>query len=103
MAFAATTNEFNNYGRQPSPILLDKVSTVCRRLTERRPGALLLFKMPRVPWPHHLAVYTDTGTMIHAEAVRVKAVVEQTYGRPWSRMLHSIWALPGIEYPEDAP
>ncbi len=101
MAFASIMSS-PNYGRLPSPMMLEKVSSACRRLNELRPGALLLFKPPRVPYPHHLAIYTDTGTMIHSEAVRAKAVVEQTYGRPWSRLLHSIWAIPGVEYPEDA-
>lgn len=90
-----------SYGREPSPVMLEQVSQHCRRLKALRPAALLMFKLPRARFPHHLAIYTDTGTMIHAEAVRTHAVVEQTFGRPWTRFHHSTWALPGVEYPED--
>jgi len=94
-------NDNVSYGREPSPFLLDATQRTCRRLRELRAGAVLLFKMPRAEHPHHFALYTDKGTIIHAESIRTKQVVEQTFGRPWTRFLHSIWAIPGVDYPED--
>jgi cell wall-associated NlpC family hydrolase len=87
-----------DYGRSPSPALMKLVQQHCRRLPALCPGALLVFKTPISRYPHHFAIYTDTGTMIHADGAQKQAVIEQTFGRPWSRALHSIWALPGVEY-----
>lgn len=88
-----------NYSREPSPWLINLVAKNCRRLTDPIPGSLLVFRIGRARFPHHFAIYTDTGTMIHADGGQKKAVIEQTLGRPWTRWLHSIWALPGVEYP----
>lgn len=90
------------YSRAPQPILLELVEKSCRRISQLRPGAFLLFSMRKAKPPHHSAIYTDTGTMIHADGVTKHAVIEQTFGFPMKRFLHSVWALPGVEYPEDA-
>jgi len=91
-----------SYGREPSPLLLEATNRSCRRLQTLRPGALLLFKMRGAKYPHHTAIYTDTRTFIHADGARKNVVIEQTLGAPWTRFLHSIWAVPGVAYPEDA-
>lgn len=88
-----------DYGREATPRMLEDLTQACQRLRALVPGALLLFKMPRTAHPHHMGILTDTGTFIHADAVRAMTVIEQTYGRPWTRFLHSIWAVPGVEYP----
>jgi cell wall-associated NlpC family hydrolase len=87
-----------SYGKEPSPDLLEIVQCKCEPLREPIPGAVLLFKMPKAKYPHHFALYTESGTIIHAEAMRTKRVVEQTYGSPWSKWLHSIWKVPGVRY-----
>lgn len=87
-----------SYGRAPSPALLEATRRTCKQLREPIPGAALLFKMPKAVYPHHFALFTDKGTIIHAEAARSKNVVEQTYGQTWSRWLHSVWAVPGVKY-----
>jgi cell wall-associated NlpC family hydrolase len=87
-----------SYGRAPTPFLLQATQLVCKRLGEPVPGAALLFQMPKAEHPHHFALYTDKGTIIHAEAARKKQVVEQTFGRPWKTWLHSTWAIPGVKY-----
>ena len=87
-----------SYSREPSPMLLEQTARICRRLERPVPGCVLLLKMPQAQHPHHLAIYTADGTIIHAEALRAKRVVEHTYGAPWTRFLHSVWALPGVDY-----
>ncbi len=101
MARIAVTDA-RNYGNAPTPAMLDEVTRSCRRLSLLTPGALLMFKMPRARYPYHLGIYTDKNTFVHAEAIRKHAVIEQTFGRPWTRLLHSIWAIPGVEYAKDA-
>jgi len=91
------------YGREPSPFLLEATARSCRRLRTLRPGALLLFKMRGAKYPHHTAIYTDTGTFIHADGASKNMVIEQTLGAPWTRWLNSIWAIPGVAYSEDVP
>lgn len=88
----------NSYARNPSKALLEVTKATCKQVAEPIVGAALLFQLPGASDPHHFALYTEKDTIIHAEAVRAKCVVEQTYGKPWSRWLHSVWLIPGIEY-----
>lgn len=60
------------------------------------PGALLLIKWERVPYPSHVALYTGE-TIIHA-ARQNKGVIEHRYAEPWVSRTVSAWKLPGVRY-----
>jgi cell wall-associated NlpC family hydrolase len=61
-------------------------------------GALVLFQYPKAPHPQHFAILADSGrTMIHAHQP-MKKVVEHGFRPPWTRWVHSVYRIPGIEY-----
>lgn len=86
-----------DYSRSASPFLLQTVMRACKRVSEPVPGALMLFRWLSVPHPHHCAIYTDHGTMIHA-MLRLRRVREHAYDQPWTNRLDSLWLLPGVIY-----
>lgn len=91
-------DETLDYARASTPVLINHLISKGTRLPSLVPAAALLFKMPGAKYPQHFALYTEKHTMIHAEAFRMKSVVENAYGAPWTRILHSMWAVPGVDY-----
>lgn len=84
-----------NYARDPQARLLNGMTDLCRTI-DLEPAALVLFQFPQSKFPSHAAIYTGES-IIHAFA-RVGKVVETTYGQPWLRLAHSVWALPLVVY-----
>lgn len=97
-SLTAVDLSYTAYGREPSPTLYEAVKKVCVGIPEPVPGCGLLMQMRGAKWPHHWGIYTEKGTFVHAESIRKKAVVEQTFGRPWTTFLHSCWKIPGVKY-----
>lgn len=87
-----------DYGLKAMPDLLDGHQQWCRPTTERHAGAAALFQFDRDPYPRHVAILTDNGGMIHANAAQ-GCVVEHGLRAQWARWLHSVWLLPGVQYP----
>jgi cell wall-associated NlpC family hydrolase len=86
------------YSRIPTDAsLYNAVAKVCKRIVIKQAGCAILFKFPGVDNPQHFAIYTERGTIIHANAQHGK-VVEQTFGAPWTRLVHSLWLIPGVKY-----
>jgi cell wall-associated NlpC family hydrolase len=86
-----------DYSRQPDMELYQATAQFCTRTTVLKPGCAMLFKMYGARYPQHFALYTERGTIIHSNTI-VGSVVENTYGAPWTRLLHSMWLLPGVIY-----
>lgn len=84
-----------NYGRNPQALLIEGLTNLCRNI-ELEPAALILFQFPQAKFPSHAAIYTGES-IIHAFE-RVGKVVETSYGQPWLRLTHSVWALPLVVY-----
>jgi cell wall-associated NlpC family hydrolase len=84
-----------NYSRDPQAQLLDSLTDLCRTI-ELEPAALVIFQFADAKFPSHAALYTGES-IIHAFA-RVGRVVETSYGQPWPKLAHSIWALPLVVY-----
>lgn len=88
------------YSRRPQRELFALVERHCRRTQVLHPGCLLLFRFPGDEYARHFGIYTDAGTMIHAECKTRKAVIEHGYRSQWVSWTHSRWLIPGLEYPE---
>jgi len=87
-----------NYGRKPDPALLAIVERYCQRIDRPIPACLLFFQFRGDRAPRHFGIYTERGTVIHAESKARGQVVEHGYRAHWVRWTHSIWLLPGVEY-----
>jgi len=83
------------YAATASPKPTAAANSLARRVRSPLPGDLLVFRLTAAVEPEHIAIYTDTATFIHADAIGGK-VVETVMGQPWVRQLHSCWALPGV-------
>lgn len=68
----------------------------CTRLPEPVPGCVIVMKWERSLM--HLAIYTDTDTLIHV-LERHNAVIEHGFRGMWrTRYAQGAWALPGVRY-----
>ena len=98
-AFNALPEGFddNNYPRAPlCDQIEERLSQFCKRLTEPVPGCLIALKFARTVT--HVAILTDTDTLIHA-LERHEAVVEHGFRGMWrTRYYGGAWALPGVAY-----
>lgn len=87
----------HSYGVLPSPELLERVQRYCTPIEKEIPGCLLFFSFPGDRHPRHFAIYTASGTMIHATSGEGR-VVEHGYRGHWLRWTRSKWLLPGVAY-----
>lgn len=89
--------EIRDYPRQPFQGELEqRLMTHCRRLPEPVPGALIAIQWQRSL--AHVALYTDTDTLIHAFERRGQ-VIEHGFRGMWrTRYATGAWALPGVRY-----
>lgn len=65
------------------------------RITAPMPACMIVISFPGRP-AAHFALYTERQTIIHAH--NLHGVVEHGYRHPWTKMVHSIWRLPGVNY-----
>jgi cell wall-associated NlpC family hydrolase len=86
------------YSRHPDPQLYDTVQRYCTRIESPVPGCLLFFKFDADKHPRHFGIYTEQGTMIHAECKTRMQVVEHGHRAHWDRWTHGAWLLPGVSY-----
>lgn len=92
--------EATGYNLTPTPAALEYCRRYGKMIPAPIPGCVMLFRIKGAKHPYHVAIYTELNTMIHAENYRTQTVVENAYGAPWSRWLHSCWAMPDVLYPE---
>lgn len=85
------------YGRQASPELIQAIEAHLEPAPGRIPGALGLFRFYGEQWPRHVGLITENGNVIHCNA-KHGGVMEHGLRAQWSRWLHSVWLLPGIDY-----
>lgn len=86
------------YSRRPDPRLFDLVQKNCERIEAPLVGSLLFFKFSSDKYARHFGIYTERGTVIHAEMKVHKAVIEHGYRMQWVRWTDSVWKLPGVLY-----
>lgn len=91
-------NPPRTYSRNPDPKLYELVHQICKKTEEVSPGCLLFFKFEADKHPRHFGIYTESGTVIHAESVTRRMVIEHGYRAHWKRWTHSAWRLPGVIY-----
>ena len=86
-----------NYPRQPLSSEIEHCLTRhCTKLPAARPGCLVALRMQRTIM--HVALLTDTETMIHALEKHGK-VIEHGFRGMWkTRYAAGYWALPGVRY-----
>lgn len=89
--------EIADYPRQPFQGQLERrLVAHCTALPEPVPGGLIALK-----WRQslaHVAIYTDTDTLIHS-LDRHQAVVEHGFRGMWrTKFAVGTWALPGVRY-----
>jgi cell wall-associated NlpC family hydrolase len=87
-----------NYGRDPDPRLFALVEQQCTRISAPVAGCLLFFQFDSDKHPRHFGLFTDAGTVIHAESKTRRQVVEHGHRAHWARWTHSLWLLPGVRY-----
>ena len=89
-----------NYPRTPQQNDLERgLLRYCTRLPAVVPGALIAIKWQKAI--AHLAIYTDTDTLIHAyeRQGRTSGVIEHGFRGMWrERLFAGAWALPGVRY-----
>jgi len=89
-----------NYGRMPSPALIEQVQEHMRAAPELAhdpiAGTMLVIAWRSNPLPSHVAIFTGT-TIVHAYEAAGK-VVEHGYTSVWHRITHSVWKFPGVSY-----
>lgn len=89
------------YSREAAPDLLREVSLVCKPvpLELRVPGSMVCFRFPGERWPRHVALLTESETIVHSEMRKRAQVLEHGYRAQWvTTWTDSIWLLPGIDY-----
>lgn len=94
----AGVRDRRNYTREPSAEMAKTIEATCERIEIPVAGCLLLFKFPRDPWPRHVAIYTDAGTMIHAECRTRKQVIEHGWRMHWVDWTVGAFLMPGVKY-----
>jgi cell wall-associated NlpC family hydrolase len=89
--------EATDYPRLPyRDQLLQGILRHCNPVPAPIPGCLVAIKWRRTL--AHVAIYSNTGTLIHA-LQRNGAVVEHGFRGRWlSRLVVGSWALPGVSY-----
>lgn len=87
-----------SYARSPSEAdLKQHLAQFCTPLPQPVPGALIALAVRSTVT--HVAIYTDTDTLIHP-LERQGAVVEHGFRGMWrTRFATGSWALPGVRYP----
>ena len=86
------------YSRNADPKLYELVHRACTQTSALVPGCLLFFRFDSDRHPRHFGIYTDEGTVIHAESRLRRQVIEHGRRAQWSRWTHSLWLLPGVRY-----
>ena len=92
------TFDFRNYSRNPGDILEQEVNKHCQPLPELIEGALVLFKIDRVP--QHCGIitnYRNDWGLIHAYE-NVGQVREHRLIKWWKDKIVGIYTLPNVEY-----
>ena len=85
-----------DYPRQPTTDLERRFLPSCTPLPDYVPGCAIVIKWQRSLM--HIALYTDTDTLIHVME-RNKAVVEHGFRGMWrERFAQGSYALPGVRY-----
>lgn len=89
--------EILDYPRQPHHDILERrLIAHCTRLPHAVPGCLIAIRWHRTL--AHVALYTDTDTLIHALEHRAR-VIEHGFRGMWrTRFAQGAWALPGVRY-----
>jgi NlpC/P60 family putative phage cell wall peptidase len=89
--------EYSDYGQLPHKGL---IRALCdrhlERIDEAEPGCVLLIAfLPGPGQEQHLAIMTDTGTIVHAYA-NVGACVEHRYSKAWQARVRQFYRYPGV-------
>ena len=81
-----------NYSRKPDHAeMRDGLLAHMRTVPHAAPGDVLWLWWQRNAYPTHLAVVSDTGTIIHVDSVGPKKVVEHTQPVTWQpRIVHRL-------------
>jgi len=90
------TVDYTQYSREPDgKILQEKLNTYLHRkiIIDFSPGDILL--MIDTKMPCHVAVYTDKGTIIHANS-KLGKVVEHRLSEDWRRKIRGVYTFPGV-------
>jgi cell wall-associated NlpC family hydrolase len=89
--------EIRDYSRRPHHGNLEqRLVAHCTPLPDYVPGCLVAIRWERTL--AHVAIYTDTDTLIHA-LERHEQVIEHGFRGMWrSRYATGSWALPGVRY-----
>lgn len=85
------------YSRDPSPQSLTTLAAHCTRIYAPVPGCVFYFRFPLEKLPRHFGIYTG-DSVIHAEAMLRKQVIEHGYRAQWLKWTHSMWLVPGVDY-----
>jgi cell wall-associated NlpC family hydrolase len=91
--------ELTNYSRFPHQNELEpRILEYCKSLKDVTPGCLVALSRHRTL--AHVAIYTDTDTIIHAfERAPHASVIEHGFRGMWRRRFApTAWALPGVNY-----
>ena len=73
-----------------------RIRQFCTPLPNATPGCLVALRLARTVT--HVAIYTDTDTLIHATE-RQGLVIEHGFRGMWrTRFAPTFWALPGVRY-----
>lgn len=88
--------ERSDYGRMPTPELVQRTALYCRRVEAVEPGLLALIRWPGEPGAGHAAICAG-ATLIHCDRDHGH-VVEHGYVGHWVRLTDSLWRLPGVSY-----
>jgi len=91
--------DFNAYSRSPDGSLVREIEKVCTPLAKVTEGSLVIFAMRK--FPQHCAIASLSETkdfnIIHAYQ-NSKAVREHQLIPWWQEKIHSVYALPNIDY-----
>lgn len=89
--------EIQDYARRPNGDTLEsRLVAHCTPLPRPVPGCLIAIRWEKTL--AHVALYTDTDTLIHA-LERHKEVIEHGFRGMWrTRYATGSWALPGVRY-----
>lgn len=98
MLAALGCQDRTDYGREPTVAGLQALQNGAVQIQEPEPGCLMFIRFHRAKFPQHFGILTREGTLIHAHSTAGR-VVEHRYGEPWIRTTHSIWQIPGVQYP----
>lgn len=85
------TADHDGYGREPVPSKMREQLLrwfdLVEPMTAAQPGDVLWLRMAE---PQHLAVLTDTGSIIHAVSSGPKRVVEHRLSLAWLGRVHAV-------------